>query len=158
MPPYRVIAVPDAIADNVRTTLTSPQYGHPAHREIAKGYGPCRQCLRAFAVGAERRILFTYDPFEATDPLPLPGPVFIHESACKRYPERAGFPEDLRHHPLTLTAYGRGRVVRSQEYITDGCVEPVIDRLLARADVDYIHVRDTGAGCYDCRIERERAQ
>jgi hypothetical protein len=33
-------------------------------------------------------------------------------------------------------------------------VEPAIDRLLDRADVDYIHVRDTAAGCYDLRIER----
>jgi hypothetical protein len=32
----------------------------------------------------------------------------------------------------------------------------VLERLLARPDVDYIHVRDTEAGCFDCRIERER--
>jgi hypothetical protein len=33
-------------------------------------------------------------------------------------------------------------------------VGPVLDRLLDRADVDYVHVRDTSAGCYDLRIER----
>ena len=26
--------------------------------------------------------------------------------------------------------------------------------LLARDDVDYLHVRDTQAGCYDLRVER----
>jgi hypothetical protein len=41
-----------------------------------------------------------------------------------------------------------------QEYVTDGDVEPVVDRLWKRPDVDYIHVRDTEAGCYDFRIER----
>jgi hypothetical protein len=63
-------------------------------------------------VGADRRILFTYDPFAGTEPFPLPGPVFIHESACEGYPEGAGLPEDLRSHALTLTAYRRGRLLR----------------------------------------------
>ncbi len=156
MPMFRTIAIPDAIAQAVRTTRISPQYGHPAHSEIASGYGPCRQCLRTFTVGAERRILFTYDPFAGTEPLPLPGPVFIHELACEAYPEDAGFPEDLRSHPLTLNAYGRGRRLVGQEYVTDGCVEPVLERLLNRPDIDYIHVRDTEAGCFDFRIERAR--
>jgi hypothetical protein len=154
MPRYRTIAMPDRVARAVRTTLASPGYGHPAHAEIATGYGPCRLCLRAFAVGVERRLLFTYDPFRETDPLPLPGPVFIHESECRRYSEDGGFPEDLRGHPLTLNAYAHGRLLRAQEYVVDGAVEPVIDLLLGRPDVDYIHVRDTKAGCYDLRIER----
>jgi hypothetical protein len=156
MPLYRIVAIPDAIAQAVRTTRTSPQYGHPAHSEIATGYGPCRQCLRTFTEGAERRLLFTYDPFEGTEPLPLPGPVFIHESSCEGYPEGAGFPEDLRSHPLTLNAYRRDRQLVAQEYVADGGVEPVLERLLPRPDVDYIHARDTEAGCYDFRIERER--
>ncbi len=156
MPPYRIVAIPDGIAQAVRTTHLSPQYGHPTHSEIASGYGPCRQCLRTFTVGTERRILFTYDPFAGTEPLPLPGPVFIHESSCERYPESAGFPEDMRSHALTLNAYRRGRRLVAQEYVIDGCVEPVIERLLSCPDVDYIHVRDTEAGCYDFRIERAR--
>ncbi len=157
MPAYRVIAIPDEIAHAVRTTGSSPRYGHPAHSEVALGYGPCRHCLRTFAVGTDRRILFTYDPFADTDPLPLPGPVFIHESVCARYPEDAGFPEDLRQHALRLNAYADGRRLRALEYVGDGDAEPVIDRLLGQADVDYIHVRDTEAGCYDFRIERADA-
>ena len=36
----------------------------------------------------------------------------------------------------------------------DGEVEAVLQSLLERPDVDYIHVRDTAAGCYDFRVER----
>ena len=158
MPTYRVIAIPSAIADAVRADRTSPFAAHPTHVEVATGHGPCRLCLRTFVVGRERRILLTYDPFAGTEPLPLPGPVFIHEAACPRYPENAGFPGGLRAHPLTFNAYGRGRRLRAQEYVADGAVEPVIDRLFAREDVDYIHVRDTEAGCYDLRIERADAR
>jgi hypothetical protein len=154
MQPFRIIAIPGDIANAVRSTQTSPGYGHPTHIEVATGHGPCRLCLRTFAVGHDRRVLFTYDAFRDTESLPLPGPVFIHEDPCVRYNEDAGFPKDLRSHPLTFNAYRHGRRLRAQEYVSDGQVEPVIDRLLARDDVDYIHVRDTHAGCYDFRIER----
>lgn len=151
---YRVVAVPEEVAREVRETGRSPRYGHPTHSEVAKGYGPCRLCLRFFRKGEERRILFTYDAFAGAETLPLPGPVFIHEGGCERYPEDAGFPRHLGEHRLTLSAYGRGRRLCAEEIVDDGRVEPVIQRLLDRPDVDYIHVRDTGAGCYDLRIER----
>ena len=56
MQSYRVVAVGSPTTDVVRQTLRSPGYGHPAHVEVAAGYGPCRQCLRDFAVGEDRRI------------------------------------------------------------------------------------------------------
>ncbi len=154
MQPFHVIAIPTAVAETVRSTMVSPQYGHPAHAEVARGYGPCRLCLRTFQVGVERRILFTHDPFAETDPYPLPEPVYIHEAACERYREDAGFPDGLRAHPLTLDAYATGRRLVSQERVEDGRVEPVLERLLALPDVAYVHVRDTRAGCFDLRVER----
>ena len=154
MSPYRAIAIPTPTAESVRATLKSPRYGHPAHLDVATGYGPCRHCLRTFQIGAERRILFTYDPFEAIEPLPLPGPIFVHAEACERYPEDAGFPEDLRSHSLTLNGYGRGRRLRSQEYVESERLDSTVARLLEDPSVAYIHVRDTKAGCYDLRLER----
>jgi hypothetical protein len=151
---FRTIAIATALAEKVRSTLRSPGYGHPAHAETATGYGPCRHCLRTFRVGEERRILFTLDPFFGVEKLPLPGPVFIHQEACERHPEDGGFPDDLRAHPLTLNGYARGRKLLAQEYVTDGEVETAIERLLARPEIDYLHVRDTEAGCYDLRVER----
>ena len=154
MQPYRVVAVQDQIAAAVRRTLRSPGYGHPAYTEVATGHGPCRQCLKSFVVDNERRILFTYDSFHEKETLPLPGPVFIHERGCERYPEDGGFPADLLFHPLTLNAYAAGRRLLAQRYVSNGVVEAEIRDLLEDRDVSYIHVRDTQAGCYDFRIER----
>src|ERR1700757_3827213 len=64
---FRVAAIPSKVADLVRSTMRSPGYGHPAHAEVATGYGPCRHCLRDFEVGKDRRILFTYDPFHGIE-------------------------------------------------------------------------------------------
>ncbi len=151
---YRFIAIPTSVADTVRSTLTAPRYGHPAHVEIARGHGPCRHCLRTFHVGEEERILFTYDAFDAVEALPQPGPVFIHAEPCPRYHEGAGFPDDLRRHALTLVAFGRGRAHRAEVHVTDGEIETVLASLFARSDVAYVHVRDLKAGCYDLRVER----
>ena len=154
MQSYRVLAVGGPIANAVRKTLWSPGYGHPAHTEVATGYGPCRQCLKTFSVGRDRRILFTYDPFYGSEKLPLPGPVFIHENDCERYPEDGGFPVDMLSHHLTLNAYARGRRLVAQRYVSNGGVETELQQLFQDHDVAYIHVRDTDAGCYDFCIER----
>jgi hypothetical protein len=151
--PFQTIAIPTSIASSVRSTGVSPFANHPVHTEVATGHGPCRHCLRTFRVGEEKRVLFTLDPFDHLEELPLPGPVFVHEADCDRYPADGGFPEDLRLEALTLNAYSSGRKLRAQEYVTGEAAEPAIEELLARSDVDYIHVRDTAAGCYDFRIE-----
>jgi len=109
MSPFRIVAIPDAVATAVRNTSVSPFSDHPTHTEVARGYGPCRLCLQPFDTGVDRRILFTYDPFEGLESLPLPGPVFIHEMACGRYSETGAFPADTRARAITLNGYRRGR-------------------------------------------------
>lgn len=43
---FRVAGIPSVLAAQVRRSMRSPQYGHPAHREIAAGYGPCSSSPR----------------------------------------------------------------------------------------------------------------
>ncbi len=155
MIPIRVVAISTKVAEKVRREMKSPGYGHPAHEEVSTGYGPCRHCLRPFKVGEERRILFTLDPFHGMETIPLPGPVFVHAEPCVRYAEDAGFPKPWGADSLTLLAFARGRRQLAEEHVTMETAASVIDRLLARADVDYIHVRDKQAGCYDFLIERQ---
>lgn len=151
---FRVIAMSEKLADHVRETGKSPGYGHPAHTDLADGPWPCRVCLERKEPHGERRILFTYDPFHRLEELPLPGPVYVHEARCERFAGDNRFPDDLRDVPLTFNAYGNGRKLVAQEYVADGRVEPVIEALLARPEVAYVHLRHTRAGCYLARIER----
>ena len=102
---YRIQGIDDSIATAVRESMKSPQYGHPVHTEIATGYGPCRLCLQTFEVGADERLLFTYQPFTDPAALPAPGPVFIHRAPCERY-DGPDLPAALRSLPLVLEGYG----------------------------------------------------
>lgn len=154
MIPIRVIAIATEIAEAVRRTGKDPHYGHPTHTEVAGEGAPCRHCLKLIAAGEERATLFTLDAFEGVEQLPLPGPVYIHADACERYPEDGGFPAALRTSPRTLNAYTRGRRLLATAYVENGNLDAGVEKLLARADVDYLHVRSTTAGCYTFRIER----
>jgi hypothetical protein len=158
MLPIRIVAIPTEVAEAVRATLRAPVYGFPAHAEVATDAAPCRHCLSTFVVGQERRILFTYNRFTGVEPLPQPGPVYVHADACPRYAEDAGFPEELRGSPRTVEAYVHGRRLLAQEYVADGKFEPVIEKLLAQPGADYLQVNSTTAGCFTFRIERAAAK
>lgn len=151
MIPIRVVAISSEVADGVRTAQKDPHYGFPAYTETIKEAAPCRHCLDRIVAG-EKATLFTYDAFAGQENLPLPGPVYVHAESCRRYPEDAGYPVALRNR-RTLNAYARGRRLVAQEYV-DGDVEATLQRLFARQDVDYVHVRSTDAGCFTFRIER----
>jgi Protein of unknown function (DUF1203) len=151
--PFRITGIPTDLAAEVRQTLRSPQYGHPAHRETATGYGPCRLCLRTFDVGVDERILFTYQPFRDAASVPTPGPVFVHAGACERYDDSA-LPADFRPLPLLLEAYGEGGELLGQERVRDRRPEELMEHLFAATAASYLHIRNAEAGCFMARLDR----
>ena len=155
---FRVIALSNDIAQYVRSARKAPRYEHPAYTSVATGHGPCRLCLRTFRVGQEERILFTFDPFDGLEEVPLPGPIFIHAESCSRYPEEGGYPAELRPYPAVIVAYSKGQRVLAQINADAGTQPWAIEQLLDRDDVDYIIVRDREAGCYDFRVVRFPAE
>ncbi len=151
---FRIVPIDPSISNQVRANGRSPQYGHPVHTEVAKGYGPCRSCLDVFRTGEESRVLFTYNPFASLDAYPSPGPVFIHEEHCEPYAGNT-FPAALRDLPLTLEGYGADRWLLQRERPAPSEIENAIESIFANPAVLYIHVRNTEAGCFIARIERE---
>ncbi|MFN8646427.1 MAG: DUF1203 domain-containing protein [Gemmatimonadales bacterium] len=152
MPAFRYAGLASHLADEVRSTLRSPQYGHPAHREPARGYGPCRHCLRTFRVGEEDRLLFTYQPF-APGALPAPGPVFIHADGCPRY-DALDFPPEFRGLPLVVEGYSADARLVAQEWVREASPEEVIDRVFRDPGTAFVHLRNAEAGCFMARVER----
>jgi hypothetical protein len=148
---YRVTALRQQTADEVRGSLRSPGYGHPAHVEMAKGTGPCRLCLRPFRKGEEERVLFTYNPFPDGADLPSPGPVFVHKTSCERF-AASGFPPELRSFPLALEGYDERGLTVARVRVADP--DASVRDLLARPGVAFAHVRHAEAGCFIARVEK----
>lgn len=153
MHPYRIQGIPEDIAVAARESLRSPQYGHPAHAEVATGYGPCRLCLQTFEVGTDERLLFTYQPFADPAALPAPGPVFIHRGPCGRY-DGPTVPDALRPLPLALEGYGADGALLVQRRVGSADVDVVLQAVLEPPAVLYAHLRNAEAGCFIARIDR----
>ena len=153
MHPYRIQGIPESIAVSARTSLRSPQYGHPAHPEVSTGYGPCRLCLQTFQVGTDERLLFTYQPFTDPAALPAPGPIFIHLGPCGRYDGRT-LPEALRSIPLVVEGYGAGGALLVQRRVGTSDFDRVLEAVLDPEAVLYAHLRNAEAGCFIARIDR----
>ena len=154
MSSYRVVAIPSEVAEQVRKTGKSPNYGFPVHREVAAGRAPCRHCLKLIRKNEEELLLFTYDPFRELGEPPLPGPVYIHAAKCARHPESNAIPEEYRGRLLTLEGYGENRVLVREIRVREGAEERAAEQLFDEAKIRYVNVRSTEAGCFLFRLER----
>lgn len=150
---YKVVPLSAEIARSVRENMKSAQYGHPAFADVAKGYGPCRVCLKTFRKGAEKRILFTYNAFENLSNLPLPSPVYIHKNECEAFDEN-NFPPELIDLPILFEAFGDESELVKREIFDKENFEDQITELFNLDKVNFINIRNSEAGCFVARIER----
>jgi hypothetical protein len=155
MSSYRVVAIPSEVAEQVRNTGKSPNYGFPAHREVAAGRAPCRHCLKLIRKNEEELLLFTYDPFRELGEPPLPGPVYIHAAECSRHPESDSIPEEYRGRLLTLEGYGENRELVREIRVREGAEERAAEQMFSEPKIRYVNVRSTEAGCFLFRLERQ---
>ena len=154
MSSFHAVAIPTEVANLVRSTMKSPKYGFPAHREVAAGRAPCRHCLELVRLKEEELILFTMDAFYGLEVPPSPGPVYIHAATCGRYSGERGIPEAYRGRLLTLEAFGADRKLLAEVRASESREEKIAEELFANQDVKYIQVRSTEAGCFLFRLER----
>ena len=150
---FRVRPVARQVTSQVRTTRLAPRYGHPVHEEVARGTGPCRECLQAFTVGEDVRLLFTYSPFADGAPLPQPGPIFIHADTCRPH-EGAGYPDGLRDIPIVAQAYHDDGTIAEPRRLESGEEQASLGTLLDEARVAFVHLRHAEAGCFIACVER----
>lgn len=148
---FKIVPIERAVAEHVRTTMRAYEYDHPAWKAVASGTGtsPCRLCLEPIEPGSESLIAFTYDAFLGREELPLPGPIFVHERDCTPYERPGEFPHRLGK-AFVLDAYQVGRRLLSEQRVDTEAVADNLRELLARPEVDYVHVRSARAGCYLC--------
>ena len=151
---FKVISIPEYITEQVRSTLASPQYKHPASISLATGYGPCRSCLRKLEVGVDERILFTYNSFEGLSDLPLPGPVFVHKDNCEAFDSADEFPPDLLDLPLLFECFGDESEMLMRERVDASGIGEQLERLFGLPGARFVNIRNAEAGCFVARVDR----
>lgn len=130
-------------------------YGMAPERRTSDGDGiPCRHCLGFVAAGEEYLIL-AHRPFPAPQPYAETGPIFLHAKACARYEATEILPPMLSSPDYIVRGYGADdRIVYGTGAVTPTVsIKERAEKLLARTDVAYVHVRSARNNCYQCRID-----
>jgi hypothetical protein len=116
---------------------------------------PCRVSLRYTQPGETAILLhYLHQPAEYS-PYRASGPIFVREEARETFDRVDELPEVLaKSTSLSLRAYDGEDMMVDADVVPGSGVTPVIERLLRRADVAYLHVHFAPRGCYLARVDR----
>jgi hypothetical protein len=116
---------------------------------------PLRCCLRQARPG-ERLLLIAYTPPGTAGAYAERGPVFIHADRCGGYLTPHDYPPELAHRPQVVRAYDRHGAIADGVLAADGQqAAAVIADLLGRPDVELVHLRNVGFGCYNVAVRAD---
>jgi hypothetical protein len=114
---------------------------------------PDRVGMRDVEIG-ERVLLLNHVCQPANTPYRATHAIFVHDGAAVTYDRIGEVPEVMKVRPLSLRAFDAGHMMVDADLAEGEQVEPLIRRLLANADVAYIHAHYAKRGCYSGKIER----
>lgn len=119
----------------------------------AKPGFPCRITLEDAEPG-ETLILTNYRHQTASSPYASQGPIFVREREAPRAACVDEVPVQLTRRLVSLRAYDRCGMMIDADVAEGAGVKPLIERLLADPQTDYVHAHFARRGCYAALIER----
>jgi hypothetical protein len=79
--------------------------------------------------------------------------IFVREGD-KTYDRVNEVPEQLRKRMLAVRSFDASGMMVENRLVDGQQVEPVIEKLLAPANVDYLHIHFASPGCYAAKVVR----
>lgn len=125
---------------------------HGAQRCQGEGL-PDRVELRDTTPG-ETVLLINHEHQPADTPFRSRHAIFVLEHAGETFDAVDQVPDVLRRRLLSLRAFDAADLMVDADVADGTAVEPLIERLLARPDVAYIHAHYARRGCYAALIRR----
>jgi Protein of unknown function (DUF1203) len=147
---YRAIAAGEL--DAIRAAGRD-EAGNPLEVQVDQdGGAPLRCCLRETRPG-EQMLLIAYTPPGTAGAYAERGPVFVHAERCDGYLTPSEYPPGLAQRQQVVRAYdGRGRIADGVLAADGQQAQAVIAELLGRPEVELVHLRNVGYGCYNFAV------
>ncbi len=115
---------------------------------------PCRVTLQDAEVG-ETVLLMNYEHQPADTPFRASHAIYVREGDHPTRRDVDAIPPALAVRPhISLRAFTDEGMLVDAEVAPGSDLPPVIERLLGREDVAYVHAHYAGMGCYAARIDR----
>ena len=158
MKQFKIVPLSKEYARQIRESGMD-DFGRPVTEQLATGRGPCRVSLKPFAVGKDRRLLLSHNPFSIDNAFNQPGPIFINKKDVESYSDIYRFPPlikaDKEHFHLTLIGYDALQMMVASQLVGKDDVDELIIKIFEQyPEIEYLHARSAEACCYICRIER----
>lgn len=128
---------------------------HQAVRMIVDehpGY-PCRVSL-ADAEKGEEVLLFSYKHHDVRSPYYSEGPIFVRKDLETVKLAINEIPQMLLHRILSLRAYDKAAMMIDARTIEGNVLSEALNDIFENSKVGYIHIHNSGPGCYNCMVER----
>jgi hypothetical protein len=113
---------------------------------------PCRVSLRDVAVG-ETVVLVHYEHLAVDSPFRASHAIYVSRTDRAR-PAPREVPDVLRRRLLSIRAFDTAGMLVEADVCEGVALEPVVGRMLARTNAEYLHVHFAKPGCYAARIDR----
>ncbi len=114
---------------------------------------PCRVSLQDAEVG-ETVLLMNYEHQPKPTPFRASHAIFVRESASQAILDTNEVPKMFRHRLLSVRAFDASGMMIDADVVDGKHLESLIERMLANASADYLHVHNARLGCYVGLVER----
>jgi hypothetical protein len=115
---------------------------------------PCRITLRDAEVG-QTLLLLNFEHQPADTPYRSRHAIFVGEAATETAVFIDDLPQCLAVRPaIALRAYDAAGMMTAAEIAPGAELAPIIARMLAAPETDYLHAHNAGRGCFAARIDR----
>jgi hypothetical protein len=158
MSKFKIIPLSKEYATKIREA-GKDDFGNEVVEQVATGKGPCRVSLKPFKVGKDTRLLLSHSPFTEKNVFDQPGPIFISKEEVEPYTDIHRFPPEIKNNkesfPLSLIGYSKKQHMVFTQLVGNDDVDMLIEKIFyEHPKVEYLHVRNSEACCYICKVER----
>jgi hypothetical protein len=152
---FRISALPAAPFAHLYGLPDEELRRHGAVRRIADRHPgfPCRVSLEDADIG-DSLLLLNYEHQAADSPYRASHAIYVREGAREAHPAVGEVPRQLRSRLLSVRAYDEAGMMVVAEVVEGAALEGVIDVMLARPEIAYLHLHNAKPGCYAARVDR----
>ncbi len=121
-------------------------------RRTVDGKYPCRVSLTDSQPG-EELLLINYEHHAVESPYRMRFAIFVREGD-QTFDKVNEIPEQLRNRVLAVRSFDADAMMVDNRLVDGNEIEPVLEKMLAPSNVDYLHIHFAAAGCYAARVQR----
>ncbi len=99
-------------------------------------------------------MLLSYDHMPADSPFKASGPIFVREAATETFDQIGEVPAAIQRRTISARAYDREAMMLEGELVEGPKVAQLLERWLARPEIEVVHLHYARRGCFAAVAER----